>query len=272
VSWQRVTREHPCPICGKPDWCTVASDGRAACCMRVRSDALEDLGVGIVEGAELRALRARWDGEPPTWAWTFAERSADGHIVSLSLRAPDRRKSCPAGSKRGLIVPQTLSNLPDPVVVCEGASDCAALLSVGVACVGGPSNAGGASDLAALLEGRNVLVIGERDQKAGGAWPRRDGARAIARRLANAWREPVRWALPPAGAKDILAWLAQRITAGLDLTNIEACRAACRARSTGAVRFTGTKACHDSRSVATKCTMPDCAALFLCRHRSGPVL
>lgn len=36
AKWLRVTRAVPCRICGKPDWCTVSSEG-AACCMRVES-------------------------------------------------------------------------------------------------------------------------------------------------------------------------------------------------------------------------------------------
>jgi hypothetical protein len=32
----RVSRNHPCPICGKPDWCTIKSDGSKAFCMRER--------------------------------------------------------------------------------------------------------------------------------------------------------------------------------------------------------------------------------------------
>lgn len=35
--WTRVTKRHPCPICQKPDWCTLLADGSAACCMRVES-------------------------------------------------------------------------------------------------------------------------------------------------------------------------------------------------------------------------------------------
>lgn len=35
--WQHVTKSHPCPICHKPDWCTVSMDGSVACCMRVHS-------------------------------------------------------------------------------------------------------------------------------------------------------------------------------------------------------------------------------------------
>ena len=35
-TWQRVSREKLCPICRKPDWCTISGD--AACCMRIKSD------------------------------------------------------------------------------------------------------------------------------------------------------------------------------------------------------------------------------------------
>jgi len=36
--WRRVTREKPCPICGRADWCLVSVDGTAAICPRVESD------------------------------------------------------------------------------------------------------------------------------------------------------------------------------------------------------------------------------------------
>lgn len=35
--WRRVLPGYPCPICRHPDWCTIAPDGAAACCMRVES-------------------------------------------------------------------------------------------------------------------------------------------------------------------------------------------------------------------------------------------
>lgn len=38
IPWRRVSQRHPCPICRKPDWCTVAPDGEVCCCMRVESD------------------------------------------------------------------------------------------------------------------------------------------------------------------------------------------------------------------------------------------
>jgi len=36
--WIRVSKQNPCPICGKPDWCLVASDGSVAICPRTPSD------------------------------------------------------------------------------------------------------------------------------------------------------------------------------------------------------------------------------------------
>lgn len=49
--WERVTHARRCPVCGKPDWCTVAEDRSVACCMRVESNVpaknggwLHDLG------------------------------------------------------------------------------------------------------------------------------------------------------------------------------------------------------------------------------------
>ena len=33
----RVSKDNPCPICGKPDWCGIAEDGSFAVCMRIES-------------------------------------------------------------------------------------------------------------------------------------------------------------------------------------------------------------------------------------------
>jgi hypothetical protein len=37
TTWRRVSRAHPCPVCGKPNWCAVSADGTAAICPRVES-------------------------------------------------------------------------------------------------------------------------------------------------------------------------------------------------------------------------------------------
>jgi len=38
IDWVRVTRAHPCPVCGGPKWCSVSRDGAWAFCMSERSD------------------------------------------------------------------------------------------------------------------------------------------------------------------------------------------------------------------------------------------
>lgn len=35
--WNRVSKNKPCPICGKNDWCLIASDGSSAICPRIES-------------------------------------------------------------------------------------------------------------------------------------------------------------------------------------------------------------------------------------------
>lgn len=36
-NWLRVNRRNPCPVCGKPDWCLIAYDGKTAIRARIES-------------------------------------------------------------------------------------------------------------------------------------------------------------------------------------------------------------------------------------------
>ena len=59
MNWQRVSHKSPCPICGKPDWCTITPDGAGACCMRIQSDK------PLANGGYLHRIGARPDYRPP---------------------------------------------------------------------------------------------------------------------------------------------------------------------------------------------------------------
>ena len=39
--FHRVTRQYPCVICAKPDWCSRTADGRFSICMRIREGAVK---------------------------------------------------------------------------------------------------------------------------------------------------------------------------------------------------------------------------------------
>ena len=193
--------------------------------LNVTPAALQSLGVGWASRSDLDRWRAGFgDGQRPDGAFVFPERDGSGRIIGLSLRAPDSRKGAPSGGKRGLIVPSGLHSKADPVLVVEGASDVAACEALGLTAVGRPSNSGGGDMLAALLDGRDILVVGENDAKETGEWPGRDGAKSVARRLASERGEPVRWVLPPSETKDIRASLKARIESGFDPSDREACR------------------------------------------------
>jgi hypothetical protein len=204
----------------------------SAAVLGVRADALDEIGVGWATADDLKALRASgkgWEKNPPDGAYAFAERDGKGRIVGFSFRTTDGRKGSPSssvGARRGLIVPSNLHQTTGPVLVVEGASDVAACVVMGLPAVGRPSNSGGADDIAKLLDSREVLIVGENDAKAGGAWPGRDGANRVATRIASARGEPVKVSLPPKGVKDVREWLQLLVDNGLDLTDASSCQAA----------------------------------------------
>lgn len=159
-------------------------------------------------------------------AFAFAEHDGNGRIIGASFRALNGQKGSPSGARRGLIVPTNLHALPDPVLIVEGASDVAACCAMGLAAVGRPSNRAGSEELALMLDGRKVLVVGERDGKPDGAWPGRDGAKAVAKQMAGRWGEAVRWTLPPPETKDIREWLNAKLASGLSSADAGAMGAA----------------------------------------------
>lgn len=74
----RVSRAHPCPICGKPDWCTYTEDGRLAFCMRVESDRTAG------NGAYIHVLRADTPALPRR-PISLPRRYADGPTAALRV-------------------------------------------------------------------------------------------------------------------------------------------------------------------------------------------
>ena len=59
--WVRVSRERPCPICERPDWCLISADGTAVICARVSDGSVKRCG----EAGHLHRLASRPDGWRP---------------------------------------------------------------------------------------------------------------------------------------------------------------------------------------------------------------
>jgi hypothetical protein len=143
------------------------------------------------------------------WTFTFPEFDAAGNVIGITRRFPDGSKKMIQGGKRGLTIPAGWRDRAGAVFIVEGASDVLAMTLCGLSCIGRPNNAGGAELLADLLRdvGREIVVVGENDRKPNGDCPGRDGAEAVAGKLADRLGKPIRIAFPPEGSKDVRNWL-----------------------------------------------------------------
>jgi hypothetical protein len=145
-------------------------------------------------------------------------RDGAGQVVGVRLRADDGRKWAIRGSREGLFYPDRIPK-DKLAVICEGPTDTAAALSLGLWAVGRPSCLGGVSHLKTLfrrLPVRFAVIIGDNDapkpRPQGGYWqPGLDGAR----RLMAALEMPCKLIIPP--DKDIRTWL----RAGADRQDLE---------------------------------------------------
>jgi hypothetical protein len=167
----------------------------------------EGLGVSL---AALTDLQASWSASASAWA--FPMRGGDGKVVGIRLRSGDGRKWAVRGSREGLFYPD---RAPDDhtAVICEGPTDTAAALTLGLWAVGRPSCTGGVPQLKALcrrLVINFVVVVGDNDPpkaRPGGHWqPGFDGARKLGAALGLRWK----LLIPP--AKDLRAWVGSGAT------------------------------------------------------------
>jgi hypothetical protein len=200
--WPKVTKEHPCKICGHGDWLCRYGD-KAQICMRVESpkpsrdggwyhfydskikpkvmpkrfvppkvkvdfekiysDGLKttkscyglsgELGVSEESLLSLGAVSSIQG--IPTWA--FPMRDGDNKIIGIHLRYDDGSKKCVTGSQGGLFIPQVE---PQKLAyICEGASSCAALLTMGFYAIGRFNCNSGADMLKIALKRLGVTRI-----------------------------------------------------------------------------------------------------------------
>jgi hypothetical protein len=189
--------------------------------LEVAEDALMRLSVGWIDSNRVQDECGQWIDAGG--AWTFPERAGQsialgndpGPIIGIMRRFEDPRfgKRVIAGSLRGLYVPYDWQSLADPILIPEGASDVAAIISTGRRAIGRPSATGGVEHLAEILRcrGNTVVVLGENDRKPNGSWPGREGMTHVADALAERLHRPIKQQLPPTGLKDARDFLRSAI-------------------------------------------------------------
>ncbi|MDA0920755.1 MAG: hypothetical protein O2945_16915, partial [Planctomycetota bacterium] len=184
-----------------------------------------------VEPTSLERLGVGWgQRERSQGCWTIPERDAVGNVIGVSTRLNSGKKKQIFGSHRGLTYSDDWRSGVGPILLVEGGSDTAALLSIGLSVIGRPSNYAGIDLLAELLCGvcdkREVIVVGENDRKVHGflkpavqkrhktdcgccsvCWPGKYGAIGTAEKLSELLCRKVGWCLAPDNAKDAREWL-----------------------------------------------------------------
>ena len=186
----------------------------------------EELGIAGATVDRLLVGRSRFYN-----AWAFPMRDGLGKIVGIRLRGyGSSDKWSVAGSRDGLFYDPTLTAEVSvsggvkgrEIVICEGASDCAAAYAIGLPCVGRSSCMTGGDDLLVLLKRlmvSRVTIIADNDsykprivRSPSGApmrvnWrPGLEGAEALAKKLKRTYRIVA----PP--KKDLRDWVRQGCT------------------------------------------------------------
>lgn len=167
----------------------------------VAADALKEHARALgVSTESLSRLGVGWDGH----ALTFPMQNAAGMVLGIRRRFDDGRKLSVKGGHEGLFIPSGLAD-HGTLYVCEGPTDTAALLTLGLQAIGRPSCRGAIELTREVCKGRNVVIVTDADK------PGREGAHALAEVLVSAC-ESVRIISPPDGVKDARAWLASGAT------------------------------------------------------------
>lgn len=145
----------------------------------------ESLGVTI---QSLVDMRVRYAPEYQAWAFPMREGSS-GKIVGIRLRSESGKKWSVTGSRQGIFLPYR-----EPlrrVWLCEGPTDTAALLSLGMYAIGRPSCSGGMNDVKQAVHRlgcHEAIILADNDDdkftpKGLKFNPGIDGAKSLARNI-----------------------------------------------------------------------------------------
>jgi hypothetical protein len=173
-----------------------------------------------VSAAALSEIGACWASQHRAWA--FPMRDGAGRTVGIRLRSEDGRKWAVRGSREGLFYPESVPER-HVAVICEGPTDTAAAMTIGLWAIGRPSCMGGVELVRAVckrLMVTHLVIASDNDSpkaRPNGTWwtPGLDGANALMRAV----RLPAKLIVPP--VKDLRAWVGQGLTEDVFMARLE---------------------------------------------------
>ncbi len=177
---------------------------RFARLLRVSANSLARLGTGWASREALAKADTKCRGEG---AWSFPMHGAAGDAVGIRLRGPDGGKFAVVGSRQGLFILANPAS-EEPLFICEGPTDTAAILDFGLNAIGRPSCNGGAQVLVYCvkkLRPNSVVVVSDNDE------PGQMGARSLALKLAPHCLT-CRIIAPPKEISDAREWMSAGAT------------------------------------------------------------
>lgn len=203
---KKLRRTVPIKLLDSPiaiEWDSFAKMYQAA----VSQEQLQAMAIGLgVSPESLHRLGIGWSSQHGGWCFPMKDEKAA--IIGIRLRSEERKWAVP-GSRAGLFLPNDFPGNYERLLICEGATDLAALLDLGyTATVGRPSCTGGVKLLTRFTQShrpKEVIVIADGDP------PGVRGANMLAAELALHCKT-VKIAIPPAGVKDVRAWKQSGVT------------------------------------------------------------
>ncbi len=144
----------------------------------------EKLSVSADSLFELETCQYRYRDARQCGDFAIPMRDGDNQIIGIHLRCESGEKKAVLGSRNGLFIPQCEPQ--KTVYICEGASNTAALLTMGYYAIGRPScNSGGEMLKVAIkrLSVKRIVIIADNDQVKNGRRAGQDGAKKLKREL-----------------------------------------------------------------------------------------
>ncbi|MDM4014606.1 primase-helicase zinc-binding domain-containing protein [Roseiconus lacunae] len=151
----------------------------------------------------LRRLRVGWSADDRATTWPMVDDQNE--VVGIRLRSMETGdKWSVRGGQAGLFIPTGISN-PERLLICEGPTDCAAMVAIGFDAIGRPSCNGAVAMTTRLVRrigARECVIIADDDAHGAGI----RGAESLAAELLAVCRL-VRTMTPPKGVNDARDWI-----------------------------------------------------------------